>query len=174
MQGIPLIPSAETADPLSNPHLDSPLSPSPNLSELFPTPFPRENEQLPPTVINLTTNYVEENTEDATSARSLSIYSSMTTSTSFSTIPTSRFGKVSDVGSPECPEPTADEPRMWNPNRERTPTMGSTGIFPSHKRISASSSTGSDLSSMWSVNANDFSHGPLGGGRPRSSTLPVS
>lgn len=99
----------------------------------------------------------------------------------------SRFGKVSDVGRkseelevvhetiPESPEPTATEPKTWNPNRESAPTIGSAGfeafVDKKEKRGSGSSSSGGRLSLGWSGIGNDFSLRPLDGGRSRDVSV---
>jgi len=95
---------AKPVDPLTIPLPDSPSSSSAELSEIPPTPSPRESRRPPPIVIDSSTDVVTEATGEVTrgrspdrrSARSLTTKSSlpalsptMTTST-FSSIPTPR------------------------------------------------------------------------------------
>ena len=114
----------------------------------------------------------------------------------------SRYKNISDTGRhsedldvvhetiPETSEPPVTESKTWNPNRESSTTMGSTGfeafvdkkekrrrstgIFQSNKRSSASSSRSSELSLRWSAIANDFSLKSFDGSRSRTPTLRVS
>lgn len=95
---------------------------------------------------------------------------------------------------PESPELAVTESRTWNPNTESKAATDSaafgefaekkqrrrisTGFFQSTKRNSgsirsSSRSTSSDLSSMWSAIANDFSFKSLDGAKSRGSALSV-
>jgi hypothetical protein len=135
VQALPLVPSAETVDPLGIPLPDSPLSSSANLLESPSTPSLRESKRPPPIVINLSTEDVKENAEPANRGRSLnrhSAHSVMTkqslpalsptmTASSFSSLPTPR-----DEESMERMEAVISRSTS---GKSRTPRLGKASDF---------------------------------------------